>query len=101
MRKILSALVIVLLLIPLNAFAADKSEVESALASLKAALSGSDTELIKTGTENLTQVFYKVSEKLYSQAAQAQPEADMGGGAQDTNGGQDYYDADYTVVDDQ
>ena len=49
--------------------AADKSEVEGKLASLKTALQGTDTAAIKTATEELTQAFYKISEKLYSQAA--------------------------------
>ena len=84
---------------------ADKSEVEAKLASLKSALTGTDTAAIKAATEELTQAFYKVSEKLYQQAnaqgaAGAQsagydPNAGAQGGA-----GQDYYDADYTVVDD-
>ena len=89
--------------------AADKAEVESKLASLKTALSGTDTAAIKSATEELTQAFYKVSEKLYQQANPqgGNPGAgfnpgDMGGqgGPQGPNGGQDYYDADYEVVDD-
>ena len=81
---------------------ADKSEVEAKLEELKTALKGTDTAVIKSATEALTQAFYKVSEKLYQQtgAAQGQPGAGYDpnqGGAQ---GGQDYYDADYTVVDD-
>ena len=87
--------------------AADKSEVEQKLASLKSALSGTDTGAIKKATEDLTQAFYKVSEKLYQQAnpqgaAGAGP--DMGGQQQGQagQGGQqgDFYDADYRVVDD-
>ena len=82
---------------------ADRSEVESKLQSLKSALTGTDTAAIKHATEELTQAFYKVSEKMY-QAAGAQGQGfdptqggpNPGGGA----GGQDYYDADYTVVDD-
>jgi molecular chaperone DnaK len=84
--------------------AGDKSEVESKLSALKSALSGTDTAAIKSATEELTQAFYKVSEKLYQQAnpsgGQAGP--DMGGAGSQSggdNGGQ-YYDADYTVVDD-
>ncbi len=87
---------------------ADKSEVESKLADLKTALSGSDTGLIKTATEQLTQAFYKVSEKLYQQAA---PNGEPAGGAgfnpgagqqgPSDNNGQTYYDADYTEVDPQ
>ena len=86
--------------------AADKNEVESALGNLKTALSGSDASAIKSATDALTQVFYKVSEKLYSQnAAQGNP-GDPGAGASSSgstgtdNNGQQYYDADYEVVDD-
>ena len=81
---------------------ADRSEIESALGELKTALSGSDTAAIKAKTEALTQAFYKVSEKLYQQPG-AQPGPDAGpqaGGPQGGDNGQQYYDADYTVVDD-
>ena len=80
----------------------DKSELESKLSGLKSALSGSDSGAIKAATEDLKQTFYKVSEKMYQAAAQqqGQPGPDMGGQPGGNNGGQDYYDADYTVVDD-
>ncbi|MGI6028043.1 MAG: molecular chaperone DnaK [Candidatus Heteroscillospira sp.] len=83
---------------------ADKSSIESALANLKTALSGTDVAAIKSATEALTQEFYKVSEKLYSQNGAQQPGAGFDPNAQqqssgDNAGGQ-YYDADYTVVDD-
>ncbi len=82
----------------------EKSEVQTAITKLKDKLSGTDAEAIKSATDELTQVFYKVSEKLYQNAApQGDPNAAAGGqtgGAQnDSNGGQ-YYDADYEVVDD-
>ena len=86
--------------------AADKSDVEAKLAALKSALTGTDTAAIKTATEELTQAFYKVSEKMYQAAGGAQgagfDPSQAAGGAQGgaNNGGQDYYDADYTVVDD-
>ncbi|MCD8256676.1 MAG: Hsp70 family protein, partial [Oscillospiraceae bacterium] len=81
--------------------ASDKAEVEGALAKLKTALSGSDTAAIKAETEALTQVFYRVSEKLYSQAApQGEPGQQPGGNPGASAGGEQYYDADYTVVDD-
>ncbi|MFB0920615.1 MAG: molecular chaperone DnaK [Oscillospiraceae bacterium] len=88
---------------------ADKSEVEAALGKLKTALSGTDTALIKAATEELTQAFYKVSEKLYSQAGAqggcGDPNCDCGGNGDcnhDHKGGESgqYYDADYEVVDD-
>ncbi len=81
---------------------ADKSEVEGKLAALKTALQGSDTAAIKSATDELTQAFYKVSEKLYQQNGQ-QPGPDAGGNNGGNNGGGDngqYYDADYEVVDD-
>ncbi len=89
---------------------ADKSEVESALAALKTALAGTDSAAIKSATENLTQTFYKVSEKLYAQQGpQGQgPNPGAQGGYDPNQGGQaggpgsgGYYDADYTVDDDK
>ncbi len=87
---------------------ADKSEVESKLAALKTALSGTDTAAIKGATEALTQAFYKVSEKMYQAAGaqQGNPGSDPNTGYSNAgnasgNGDQQYYDADYTeVVDD-
>ncbi|MBR5381319.1 MAG: Hsp70 family protein, partial [Oscillospiraceae bacterium] len=88
--------------------AADKASIEAEVNKVKEALKGTDTAAIKAATESLTQAFYKVSEKLYSQAAPqggANPGAGFGGqqpgGDQGGNpGGGDYYDADYKVVDD-
>ena len=85
----------------------DKSELESKLAALKSTLSGTDFAAIKSATDELKNTFYKVSEKMYQQAQQAQGgnPGDMGGGFNGGNpgggnaGGADYYDADYTVVD--
>ena len=77
---------------------AEKSEVESKLGALKQALTGTDTAAIKSATEALTQAFYKLSEKLYQQANFDPSQAQNYGGQ--NPGGQDYYDADYTVVDD-
>ena len=78
-----------------------KSEIEAKLQALKTALTGTDTAAIKNATKELTDVFGKLYEA--AQAAQAaqggagfDPNAQSGG----ANNGQDYYDADYTVVDD-
>ena len=84
----------------------EKAKVQSGIDKLKEVLKGDDTDAIKAATEELTQMFYQMSEKLYQQAnpqggAQAGP--DMGGangGAQTGPNGQQYYDADYKVVDD-
>ena len=82
---------------------AEKAEIESKKEALKTALQGTDTASIKSATEELTQAFYKVSEKMYQQAGGAAGDAGFdptqgapGGG----EGGADYYDADYTTVDD-
>ena len=84
----------------------EKAKVQSGIDKLKEVLKGDDTDAIKSETEELTQLVYQMSEKLYQQAnpqggAQAGP--DMGGqngGAQTGPNGQQYYDADYKVVDD-
>ena len=81
---------------------AEKAEVEQKLASLKTALTGNDSASIKAATEELTQAFYKLSEKMYQAAGAAQGagcDPNCGGNCGDCGGGQDYYDADYTVVD--
>ena len=50
----------------------DKAELQSKVDALKNALTGQDINLIKSEKEALQQVFYKISEKLYQQAAAAQ-----------------------------
>ena len=83
-----------------------KSAAEEAIAEAKQALEGSDMDAIKAATEELTQLFYAMSEKLYQQANPQGAQGagpDMGGaqgGAQTGPDGQQYYDADYKVVDD-
>jgi molecular chaperone DnaK len=78
-----------------------KSEIEAKLQALKTALTGTDTEAIKNATKELTDVFGKMYEAAQAaQAAQGGAGFDPNAQAGNTNGGQDYYDADYTVVDD-
>ena len=79
----------------------EKEPIRAGVEKLKETLKGEDTDAIKAATEELTQLFYKMSEKLYQQQA---PQGDPNMGGQqpggDPNGGQQYYDADYKVVDD-
>ena len=79
----------------------EKEPIKAGVEKLKETLKGEDTDAIKAATEELTQLFYKMSEKLYQQQA---PQGDPNMGGQqpggDPNGGQQYYDADYKVVDD-
>jgi molecular chaperone DnaK len=82
--------------------AADKSAIETALQKVKDALGGTDTAAIKSATEELQKAFYAVSEKMYQQAnpqGAQQGQANPGSNGGSAQGG-DYYDADYTVVDD-
>ena len=84
----------------------EKSKVQAGIDKLKETLKGDDTDAIKAATEELTQLFYAMSEKLYQQANPQGAQGagpDMGGaqgGAQTGPDGQQYYDADYKVVDD-
>ena len=77
----------------------EKTPIQAGIDKLKETLKGEDSDAIKAATEELTQQFYKMSEKLYQQqapqgdGAAQQPGADAG-----AQGGQ-YYDADYKVVD--
>ena len=79
----------------------EKAPIKAGVEKLKETLKGEDTDAIKAATEELTQLFYKMSEKLYQQQAH-QGDPNMGGQqpSGDPNGGQQYYDADYKVVDD-
>jgi len=79
----------------------EKSKVESELANLKKTLEGNDTEAIKSATDKLTQVFYDLTSKLYSQASQAQGTTNANS-ADNAQAGQDnvVHDADYKVEDD-
>lgn len=76
---------------------ADKDAITQAQDALRTALEGDDTEDIKAKSEDLTQAIYKVSEKMYAAAAEAQQGAE-GAQAQGNNDGT--YDADFTEVDD-
>ena len=91
----------------------DKSRISSATEGLKDALKGEDINLIKSRQEELTKIFYEVSEQLYKAAGpQGGPEAGpnpgagfnpgqgFGGDAQQGPGEDGYYDAPYTDVND-
>ena len=78
----------------------EKAPIQAGIDKLKETLKGEDTDAIKAATEELTQAFYKMSEKLYQQQApQGDAAAQQPGGDTGAQSGQ-YYDADYKVVDD-
>ena len=61
-----------------------KSEVESAVADLKKALEGTDTEAIRTATEHAAQVSQKMGTAIYAQSQQAAgAQAGQAGGHED------------------
>lgn len=89
--------------------AEEKSEIEAKIEEVKKVKDGDDIESIKKAMEDLTQAFYKVSEKLYQQNGGAQGQGfdpnNMGGanaGAGATNNNDDnVVDADFEVQDDK
>ena len=75
----------------------EKAKVQAGIDKLKDTLKGEDTDAIKAATEELTQLFYAMSEKLYSSKdGQGAPNA----GPSEAANADDVYDADYKVVDD-
>ena len=83
----------------------EKAKAETEIENVKKALEGTDVEVIKSATEKLTQVFYSISEKVYSQAQGAANAAGANNGEAnnaephaDSNG--NVYDADYKVDED-
>ena len=72
----------------------EKAQAEEKLGALKTSLEGEDLEDIKAKTDELTEVFYKISEKIYEQ----NPEHGDGTGEGPAD---DVVDADYEVVDEE
>ena len=79
----------------------EKKDIEAKLDDLKKASEGSDYDDMKKKTEDLTQAFYKVSEKLYKQNAEAGAAGAEAGaqGSEEHKGDDDVVDGDYEVVD--
>jgi molecular chaperone DnaK len=82
--------------------AADKTNVEAAIADVKKALEGTDTGAIERAAENLTQASHKLAEAMYKAAGATEGAApDQEAGGTTTEGASDdAMDADFTVVDD-
>ena len=80
----------------------EKAKVEAEIANVKKTLEGTDTDAIKAATEKLTQVFYEISQKLYTDAqaaagaAEQQTTGDTATGADNV-----VHDADYKVEDEE
>ncbi|HBQ65053.1 MAG TPA: molecular chaperone DnaK, partial [Clostridiales bacterium] len=87
----------------------DKSKLETGVNKLKEALKGTDISTVKKEHEDLQQAFYDISSRMYQQTGGPQPGpegftpgADAGpqGPEAGAAGGDNVYDADYKVVDD-
>ena len=86
----------------------EKAKAETEIENVKKALEGTDVEAIKSATEKLTQIFYSISEKVYSQAQGAANAANGAAGnagantegAPHTDANGNVYDADYKVDED-
>ncbi len=74
----------------------EKASIQSAVDKLKEVNKGTDVAAIKAATEELQQAFYKVSEKLYQQAA---PQQNCDPNCNGACGGDGVVDADYETVD--
>ncbi|MBQ1342955.1 MAG: molecular chaperone DnaK, partial [Firmicutes bacterium] len=91
----------------------EKNTVEEAKKALSDALAGDDIDLIESKTKELSEALYRITERIYGEAAaqaQQQQQADSaqqaggfgGGETSDFNQsqGQDFYDAEFKNVDD-
>jgi len=76
-----------------------KSEVESAIADLKKALEGTDTDAIKTASEHAAQVSQKMGTAIYAQSQQSASAQDGEAGGE--AGGQDDDVVEAEIVDDE
>ncbi|MBC8609988.1 Heat shock protein 70 [uncultured Ruminococcus sp.] len=83
--------------------AEEKADVEAKISALREELKGENYDAIKAKQEELQQSFYKISEKMYAaaqQAQQAQAGAQPGADQNAAGANADYVDADFTEVND-
>jgi molecular chaperone DnaK len=81
----------------------DKAKIEEQIENLKNAIKGTNTEQIKSATEELQQAVYKFSEEMYKNTGSAPGQEGPQAHTSDSNGQakeDNVYDADYEVVDD-
>jgi len=75
----------------------ERNKIQEKIDQLRKALEGSNVDEIKAKTEELSQEFYSISQKLYQQASQG---TQTGSASNDAKGNDDVVDADYEVMDD-
>ncbi len=84
--------------------ASEKEKIQSSADALRKALDGDDVDDIKAKTEELTNAFHTLSQKIYEEAAQQNPQGDTNQETQEANSEEEddnVVDADYEVVDDE
>lgn len=79
--------------------AEDKKSLEEKKEALKKASEGTDYEDMKQKTEDLTNEFYKITQKVYGQAGGNPSEGNVNPDANKKDDGDDTIDGDYEVVD--
>ena len=86
----------------------EKEKIEAAKKELSDALAGDDVDLIDAKTKALSEALYKVTERIYGEAAaqaqqQQQQEGGQAGAGSNFNQqqGEEFYDAEYRNVDDE
>lgn len=79
--------------------AEDKKSLEEKKEALKKASEGTDYEDMKQKTEDLTNEFYKITQKVYGQAGGNPSEGNVNTDANKKDDGDDTIDGDYEVVD--
>ncbi len=79
--------------------AEDKKRIEDAIADLRKTLEGTDTTMIKTANDKLTEVSYDVFGKIYQQAGAAAQQAGEQAPGQEPPKDDHVVDADYEVID--
>lgn len=79
--------------------AEDKKSLEEKKDALKKASEGTDYEDMKQKTEDLTNEFYKITQKVYGQAGGNHSEGNVNPDANKKDDGDDTIDGDYEVVD--
>ncbi|MBU6286580.1 MAG: molecular chaperone DnaK [Chloroflexi bacterium] len=81
----------------------EKASIEAAITSLKDALTGSDQDKIKAGTEELERVSFKLAEAMYQQPSAGAPESDSDAptSGNSSKPGDDVIDVDFKASDDK
>jgi molecular chaperone DnaK len=79
----------------------ERVSVEAAISDLEAAMKGDNAADIRSKLDALMKAMGPISQRIYQEAAQQQQQQGQPGEDQNDNGGEEYVDADYKIVDDE